>query len=73
MFYTTLKEICVKKKTTPSAVCVALGISKSNAVKWKKGGYPRLDVVLKIAQHLGVNPSKLIPKDLDEINEKHTS
>ena len=73
MFYTTLKEICNKKKTTPSAVCVALGISKSNAVRWKNGAYPRLDVVLEIAQHLGVNPCKLIPKDLDKIKEKHTS
>lgn len=63
MFYTNLREVCEKKKTTPSAVCVAIGISKSNAVRWKDGAYPRLDVVIKIADHLGVSPSKLIPKE----------
>lgn len=64
MFYAIFKEVCEKKKTSPSAVCVALGISKSNAVRWKNGAYPRLDVVLRIADHLGVNPCKLIPKEI---------
>lgn len=63
MFYETLKEICVKKKTTPSAVCVALGMSKSNVTEWKKGRSPKLDVVVKIANHLNVNAARLIPKD----------
>lgn len=63
MFYETLKGVCDKKKTTPSAVCDALGISRSNITKWKEGRMPRLDVVLKIANHLSVNPARLIPKD----------
>lgn len=62
MFYETLKEICVKKKTSPSAVCVALGISKSNVTQWKAGRSPKLDVVVSIAEYLGVSPTKLIPK-----------
>lgn len=62
MFYTALKEVCDKKKTTPSAVCVALGISKSNATRWKNGRSPRLELVERIADHLGVSVSKLIPK-----------
>ena len=66
MFYDNLKEICDKKKTTPSAVCRALGMSKSNVTKWKTGASPRLDVVIRIAEHLKVNPSKLIPKSGSE-------
>lgn len=62
MFYETLKEICKKKKTSPSAVCLALGMSKSNVTKWKHGTSPRLDVVIAIAEHLGVNAAKFLPK-----------
>ena len=62
-FYDVLKEICKKKKTSPSAVCVALDLSKSNVTNWKHGQYPRVDVLLKIADHLSVNPAKLLPKD----------
>lgn len=62
MFYETLKEICTEKKTTPSAVCVALGMSKSNVTDWKRGRSPKLDTVVAIAAHLKVKPSRLLPK-----------
>lgn len=62
MFYETLKEICQKKNTTPSAVCLAIGISKSNATEWKNGRSPKLDTVVAIANHLNVSPSRFIPK-----------
>lgn len=65
-FYTTLKEVCSKKKTSPSAVCVALEMSKSNVTNWKNGQYPRLDTVIAIANHLSINPAKLIPKYNEE-------
>lgn len=63
MFWDEFKEICEKKNTTPSAVCLALGISKSNATWWKQGRSPRLDVVIRIADYLKVNPARLIPKE----------
>ena len=62
LFYETLKEICTQKGTSPSAVCIALGISKSNVTEWKHGRSPKLDTVVKIAEFLSVNPAKLIPK-----------
>lgn len=61
MFYETLKEICAKKKTSPSAVCIALGMSKSNVTEWKAGRSPKLDTVVAIANHLGVSPARFIP------------
>ena len=70
MFYDTLKEICNKKKTSPSAVCVALGMSKSNVTEWKAGRSPKLDTVLAIADHLGVSPMKLIPRKQPECSAK---
>lgn len=70
MFYDTLKELCDKKHTTPSAVCVALKISKSNVTEWKKGRWPRMDTVLAIAKHLSIEPAKLIPKDTDTADQE---
>lgn len=70
MFYDTLKEICTKKKTSPSAVCVALGMSKSNVTNWKEGVSPKLDTVVAIAEYLGVNPAKLIPKKSADAQSK---
>jgi transcriptional regulator with XRE-family HTH domain len=62
LFYETFKEICAGKKTSPSAVCVALGMSKSNVTAWKNGRSPTLDTVVQIAGHLGIEPAALIPK-----------
>lgn len=60
MFYEALKRICKENGTSPSAVVVALGMSKSNVSEWKKGKSPRLDVVQKIANHLGVSTASLV-------------
>ncbi|MBR4855167.1 MAG: helix-turn-helix transcriptional regulator [Bacteroidaceae bacterium] len=69
MFYETLKEICQKKNTSPSAVCLAIGISKSNATEWKNGRSPKLDTVVEIANYLNISPSRLIPKKQKEETE----
>ncbi len=58
-FYDTLKKVCREKRTSPCAVVSELGMSKSNITKWKQGRSPRLDVVVKIAEHLDVNVERL--------------
>ncbi len=63
MFYEHMKEICKKKHTSPSAVCLALGMSKSNATKWKQGKWPRLDTVMRMAKVLNVPAARLIPRE----------
>lgn len=63
MFYELLKEVCKKKRTSPSAVCLALGMSKSNVTKWKAGRSPKIDTVVRIAKHLNVPVMRLIPKE----------
>lgn len=63
MFYEHLKAVCKQKHTSPSAVCLALGMSKSNVTNWKNGMWPRLDVVMEMAKVLGVPPARLIPTD----------
>ena len=62
MFYKVLKDACDEKNTSPSAVCVALKMSKSNVTAWKNGRSPQLDTVVQIAEHLGISPARLSPK-----------
>ena len=66
MFYDNLAEACKKKKTSPCAVCLALGMSKSNVTEWKRGRSPKLDTVIQIADHLGIPVARLIPKTHNE-------
>lgn len=63
LFYELLKEVCKKKRTSPSAVCLALGMSKSNVTKWKAGRSPKIDTVVRIAKLLNVPVTRLIPKE----------
>lgn len=62
MFYENMKAICKKKHTSPSAVCDALGMSRSNITKWKQGKFPRLDTVMRMAKVLNVPAARLIPR-----------
>lgn len=65
MFYETLKAVCSERGTSPSAVCVSLGMSRSNVTEWKNGRSPRLDVVIEIAKYLNVDVLRLIPENSD--------
>lgn len=63
MFYETLKEVCDKKNTTPSAVCDALGMSRGNVTAWKNGRNPNLDTVIAVANYLNVSPARFVKKE----------
>lgn len=63
MFYDTLKAVCEEKNTSPSAVALAIGMSKSNVTEWKNGRSPKVSTVIKIAKHLSVDIESLIPED----------
>lgn len=60
MFYENLRAACEKRRTSPTAVAVAIGMSKSNVTEWKKGKSPKVSTVIKIADHLKVSATSLI-------------
>ena len=63
MFYELLKEVCKKKRTSPSAVCLALCMRNSNVTKWNAGRSPKIDNDVRSARHLHVPVTRLIPKE----------
>lgn len=51
-FATNFKRICEEKGTSPTRVCLELGLSSNKVSLWNKGGIPKGDVLIKLAQKL---------------------
>lgn len=47
-----LMHSALKNGTTPTALALKLGLSKSNTSSWKKGGNPSADILIKLADEL---------------------
>ena len=54
MFYEKLLQICDVKNISVTKLVEELGLSSGNLSKWKSGGKPRSDTLVKIAEKLGV-------------------
>lgn len=64
MDFGRFEEACKARGTTPTAVMLALGMSRSNVTKWRRGETkPKLDALEKIAEYLGVTVDYLTGKD----------
>lgn len=59
MFYAALKRVCEKLGTSPCAVAIGIGMSKSAVTRWKNGQSPSLDTVMEIASYLSIAPLEL--------------
>lgn len=51
-FAENFKRICNEKGTSPTRVCLDLGLSSSKVNLWNKGGMPKADIIVKLAQKL---------------------
>lgn len=60
MFYDNFRLVCKEKGTTVTAVLKKLGKSTGSTGKWRNGSYPTLDVVMAMAEDLGVTLDKLV-------------
>lgn len=60
MFYDNFNEVCKDLGTSVTSVLKALGKSTGSTGNWSKGQYPRLDIVMEMAEYLGVSIDKLV-------------
>ena len=51
-FATNFKRICEERGTSPTRVCLDLGLSSSKVNLWNKGGLPKGDVMVRLAKKL---------------------
>lgn len=63
MFWENFILLCNKGNTSPSAVCLELGLSKAIATRWKNGSIPRDTTLLQIADYFGVTVDYLIGRE----------
>lgn len=63
MFYEIFAELCRRKGVSPSFVVQEIGLSKPNAVYWKRGSIPKGDTLQKLADYFGVSVDYLLCKD----------
>lgn len=60
MFWKNLCKLCNEHKTTPNAVCSAIGKSSATATKWKNGAVPRDTTLQLIANFFSITPEELL-------------
>lgn len=70
MFKQNFERICVEKGYSPTAVCIAVGISKSNYSNWNDGTMPRKTTLIKIAEYLGVSVDELTTGNKTTLSEE---
>lgn len=51
-FATNFKRICKERGTSPTRVCLNIGLSSSKVNLWNKGGIPKGDVMVRLAREL---------------------
>lgn len=71
MFYDVLKKECEKQGVKITPIVLECGGAKGSISNWKKGASPNSDIVLKLAQRLGVSTDYLlgnVPAQVTAVN-----
>ena len=71
MFYEQLKKACLKRGTSPSALAQEFGLTTANTGKWKNGGKPSVDILIKFADRLGVSTDYLLKGEEPQMRSKN--
>lgn len=64
-FYENLKRVCYERGTTPTSILKKMGIPTSRVGTWKKGGIPKQDVIVALAQEIGCTVMDLFWSEAD--------
>ncbi len=69
MFWERFYELCLKNHTKPNPLAKEIGISSGVITKWKSGGTPNGEMLIKIADYLNCSVDYLLGRtDNPEIN-----
>lgn len=60
MFYDNFKDACARKGTNISKVLTEIGRATSNTGGWKAGKFPRMDIIVEMAEYLQISTDELI-------------
>ena len=68
-FATNLRRICKERGTTPTQLCVSLGLSTNKVTLWNNGGLPKEGVMTKLAEKLGCSVMDFFADEEDLIKK----
>lgn len=60
MFYDNFKDACERRGTNISTVLSEIGRASGNTGTWKVGKFPRLDIVMEMAEYLHISLDELV-------------
>ena len=67
LFYEIFEQLCAENRTSPSKVCIELGLSKTVSSFWKRsGGVPKRETLEKIAERFNVSVDYLVGKEKEK-------
>ena len=70
MFWNRFYGLCIKNGTKPNPLAKEIGISSGVITKWKSGGLPNGEMLLKIADYLDCSVDYLLGRtDNTEVNK----
>ena len=64
-FATNFRRICQEKGTSPTRVCLELGLSSNKVSMWNKGSIPKGDVLIKLARKLECSVMDFFADEID--------
>lgn len=59
-FYENFKAACARRGTNLSTVLDKLGRASGNSGNWKNGKFPRIDILMEMAEYLHASTDELI-------------
>lgn len=72
MFWERFYELCLKNDTKPNPLAKEIGISSGVITKWKSGGIPNGEMLIKIADYLDCSVDYLLGRtDNPEVNKHY--
>lgn len=73
MNYDSFDKQCKKMNTSPTAITLKVGLKKGNSTKWKNGGNPSVDILIKIANLLDCSIDYLLGRTDNPNSHKEQS
>jgi transcriptional regulator with XRE-family HTH domain len=64
-FATNFRRICQEKGTTPTKVCLGLGLSSSKVNMWNNGSLPKQPILVKLAEALECSVMDFFADEVD--------
>lgn len=62
-FYDNLKTACINKGLSVTPFIESFGLNSANTGAWKKGGFPRVKILIKMADALDVTTDYLLGRE----------